>query len=511
MDIKLPVNLLTPSSLSTLMEKTLAVKIGQTVDVKVISALLKTESTALLLKLANDTLSVESNQPVKLAPNQNIQLQVTQTSPVLEFAMVTSAAELKAQKTPLLLRLQTTAATLNQPISENKTNLFDLPVKQPLAAKIVALTDDKIQLQVFPKNNDSKTPPKPSATTASPTPVLISLNRSDVKISKTASPQPSARQAATSATKLSAGQTVIIEIEANGNTPSVKLAVLPAAMNEEKLAELVKQFLPKHEPVSALLNPLIKALPNLLQKPSMPELLQRIAGDILQNLPPRQQLNESAGLKQAILDSGLYLEAKLTASTVDTEFTFAQDLKAKLLKLLAALRPEEISQAKFKIEENDQALLKYLQQKTENSLAKLTLDQLSSLPKDDNPKQIWTMSIPFVEHGYVDTVSIQIEREIEANQASDNAKDHWNVTLTLNPPGLGLVQCHLTYRNQTLNTVFRSERPQTRALISQHIDFLIQQFEQAGLKTGLITIHESLLASKAIYPNAGQGLLDQTA
>jgi flagellar hook-length control protein FliK len=516
MDIKLPVNLLNPSTLNKLVENPLSLKVGQKLDVKVISTLLKTEINTIALKLANSTINVQSNQAIELAPGQELQIQVTKVSPVLEFAIVLSTQDLKRKAIAPDLRLKLITPTTDKQNTDS-TAESSLPLKQPLVAKIIALTASKIQLQIFTETPTSQKQQKTAEQPGGTKPfIVITIDRSQLNAPKsTPTNQPNlvitnSPAAASAPTEFKIGQPVILEISSKGTTPEYQISVAPPPNMEEKVTGLIKQFLPKHEASPVLLNQLIKELPQLLKNNSVSVTLQRMAAQILQNLPQRQQLNDSAGLKRAFVSSGLFLEAKMPELKEKPELTIEQDFKANLLKLVDALKKEVVNPEKIEVQDIDLATLKHLQQKTENSLAKLSLDQLTSLPKEDNSKQIWTMELPFVDRGRADSVNIQIERDKDTNhQTSEN--DNWSVMVTLNPPGLGTIQCKLAYQNETINTYFRSQQAETTELISQHLEHLKHQFEEAGLKAGVINVLDGLQTTKAAYQTDKNMLFDEKA
>lgn len=514
MDIKLPINLLNSSALNKLVENPLALKVGQKLDATVISSLLKTEITTIALKLTNNTVTVQSNQPIKLMPGQDLQIQVTKIAPALEFAIILSSPDLKRQSIAPDLRLKLITPSTGQPKTESPAESA-LPVKLPLAAKIIALTDSKIQLQVFSDTESSLKPQQSAEPAVNKPSVLITIDRSQLQTPKTPANNPSPLTQITPTditSEFKIGQPVILEISPKGTTPAYRISVVaPPQTTEEKVTEFVKQYLPKHESSPVLLNQLMKELPQLLKTSTVPEALQQIADKILQNLTPRQQLNDSSGLKQATVNTGLFLEAKLSELKEAPGVTIDQDFKADLLKLVDVIKKEVANTGQSESQNQDLGALKNLQQKTENSIAKIILDQLTSLPKEDTPKQLWIIDIPFVDRGQADTVSIQITKDQENNQSSENDKDKWSVTLTMNPPGLGSIQCQLSYQNETINTCFRSQQPQTTELISDHVDHLKRQFEDAGLKPGVINIQQGLQPAKSVYQIAGNTLFDEQA
>ncbi len=514
MDIKLPINLLNSSALNKLVENPLTLKVGQKLDATVISSLLKTEITTIALKLANNTITVQSNQPIKLMPGQDLQIQVTKIAPALEFAIILSSPDQNRQSIAPDLRLKLITPSTEQPKTASLAESA-LPVKLPLAAKIIALTDTKIQLQVFTGTESSLKSQQPAEPAVNKPSIIINIDRAQVQTPTPPANNPSPLAKITSTditTEFKIGQPVILEINSKGTTPAYRITVAPPLTTEEKVIEFIKQFLPKHESSPVLLNQLMNELPQLLKTSTVPEALQQIAAKLLQNLPPRQQLNDSSGLKQATVNSGLFLEAQLSELKETTPgVTIDQDFKADLLKLVDVIKKEVANTEQSESQNQDLGSLKNLQQKTENSIAKIILDQLTSLPKEDSPKQLWMFDIPFVDRGQADTVSIQITKDQENNPSSENDKDKWSVTLTMNPPGLGSIQCQLSYQHETINTYFRSQQAQTTELISDHVDHLKCQFEDAGLKSGIINVLDGLQTIKAAYQTDKNMLFDEKA
>ncbi|NOT12613.1 MAG: flagellar hook-length control protein FliK [Methylococcaceae bacterium] len=521
MDIKLPINPINSPTLNKPNDSLLSLKPGQKIDVTVISDLIKAETNAIALKMANTTFTVQSNLPVKLSPGQTLQIQVTKISPTLEFAIIVSTPELKRLAIPQELRLKLITSTPadKQTIDASATNETVLPLKLPLAARIIGMSGSKIQLQVF---IETDTPTKSAATTETgPTKssVTITIDRAQLQDAKiSTSGQPASANTAASPTRENAppfkmGQAVILEIGSNEATPTFKITLASPQAIEAKINEFIRQFLPKHESSPVLLNQLIKELPQLLNNNSTPDLIQRIASQIVQNLPTRQLLNDSANLKQALFNSGLFLEAKLPELKNNPTLTIEQDFKANLLKFIEVLKKESAHPKKTDVQDIELATLKNLQQKTENNVAKIVLDQLTSLPKDETSKQVWSFEIPFVDRGQADAVHIQITKDSGNQPSSDSdvGKDKWSVTLSMNPPGLGAIQCQLSYYDETINTFFRSQQTQTSELINEHLDQLKHQFEDAGLKPGVINIQDGIQVTSSAYTITQNTLLDEKA
>lgn len=611
MDINSPINTQSLLASSRLAENPLNLKVGQQLDVKVIGADIQAAKNAITLSLGDKNVTVQSNQPITPKPGQDLKIQVTQVAPVVEFKVLDSLPELKTQAAELRLRLIATArdggsvasgrepmrpnardggsaaigkepmrptandggntasaarttvanagsAAIGRPVADEKQGGVPasfLPT-QPLDAKIISIAGNKIQLQV------SSTADAGNKQTG-----LITIDRA---------------QLTNAPPDLKPGQSLNLEIVKTGPTPEFK--VIPASTNipEAKITEFVKQFLPRHEASPIMLNQLIKDLPQLMKNDSVPQALKDIAAKIIQNLPPKEQLITSQGLKQSIVNSGVFLEAKLPSSMTQAELLkelpqliknasvpqslqriaaeilqnltqkepllnspgvpaskpiteaesaplktnpasppietpkstaglITDDFKGNLLKFIQALKQEIVHQGEQPSNQVDLDLLKNLQHKTENTVAKIVLDQLTSLPKDDNPKQLWIIDIPFIDRQQAESVRIEVQRDKENNQQSGS--HDWSVNITITPPGLGTIHCLVSYQNDIINTFFKSPAIQTTELIKHNLDYLKNQLEESGLKTGHMDALDGAQKPQPAHPHqlTGKKLFDDKA
>ncbi len=552
------------------LENTLNLKVGQQLDVKTISADITAAKNAITLSLGNTELSVQSNQPVTLSPGQALKLQVTQIAPVIEFKIIAPLPELKAQAMDLRLKLLSTTSDsgntsgLNQPSTTDATKIATgkeisssltpaTQTNQTLEAKIINISGNKIQLQLNTNSTTTATTDIGNKQTG-----LITLERS---------------QLTNAPADLKIGQSLSLEVTKTGATPEFKIITPSPAVSEVKIAEFVKQFLPRHADAQIFLNQLIKDLPQLMNNQTIPQSLKDIATQIIQNLPPKEQLISSQGLKQALVNSGLFLEAKLPAQaelikalpllikneslplslqriaseilqnltqkqpllnsppiplkplsdlelaalklSIDTQTTTkadtlgAEDFKANLLKFIGALKQELGTQNEQLPNQVDLDLLKNLQNKSENTVAKIVLDQLLSLPKDDNQKQLWVIDIPFVNRQQAESVRIEVQRDKEKQQQAGS--QDWSVNITITPPELGTIHCLVSYRNEVINTFFKSQSIQTTELIKHNLEYLKNQLEESGLKTGHLDAYDGAHKTQPTHHSAGKPLFDDKA
>jgi hypothetical protein len=565
-------------------ENTLNLQVGQQLDVKTIKEVVTAAKSSITLSLGNKDIVVQSNQPITLSPGQDLKIQVTQIAPVIEFKIIASLPELTVQTIDLRLKLIATArdagnvesgrepirsaaldsghaeigreilrptATNDKNVTIGKESSLIPLLNQSLDAKIIGISGNKIQLQIV--DNALATP---SAETGNKQTALITVERS---------------QLINAPSDLKVGQNLSLEVIKAGATPEFKIISANVSIPEAKITEFIKQFLPRHEASPIFLNQLIKDLPQLMENKTVPQILKDIAAQIIQNLPPKEQLISSQGLKQALANSGLFLEAKLpaqaelikalpmlikneslplslqriaseilqnltqkepllggqlkpvsVAESIDLKLNIdgqtvatktgtlgAEDFKANLLKFIGALKQELNTQGEQVPNQIDIDLLKNLQTKTENTIAKIVLDQLMSLPKEDNPKQLWVIDIPFLNRQQAESVRIEVQKDKENKHHTDS--NDWSVNITITPPELGTINCLVSYRKGVINTFFKSPILQTTDLIKHNLDYLKNQLEEAGLKTGHMDAHDSVQKTQLTHQPAGKPLFDDKA
>lgn len=126
--------------------------------------------------------------------------------------------------------------------------------------------------------------------------------------------------------------------------------------------------------------------------------------------------------------------------------------------------------------------LKGLLDKTEGALARLVLDQLASLSRNDSGQTAWNIQIPFTDGSHTDAAKLRIVRENKAGSQAEQA--YWTVVLELNPPGLGILHSRITLVGGRIETCFWSGSEATSNLVRSHLDLLAARLQQAGLEVG---------------------------
>ena len=338
-----------------------------------------------------------------------------------------------------------------------------------------------------------------------------------------------------------------------------QLKILTTPQSTDVIARALRSTLPRAEALPALLSQLSALVnqktelilpgvinqtdstvkPESLVKMLPPEILA-LAKEIFQSLPDRNSVSNPEGLKQAISNSGLFMENKLAATlqpdvyssnqatltpnTFSSERTLlVSDFKSGLARFFASLitllqttttqpgvdspitgKPSLFEQFDFfkllkhflqpgaegkKGQQAEQSLLirtviKLLQQ-VESGLARIQLNQVNSLPTEDRPQTSLTVELP-VRHGaQTEVIELHIQRDTQnENDNSEEKPDQWSATLLLNLEKLGPIRVRVIVLRETVSTTFWAEHQPTVALFNQHMDVLRTNLAQVGLNIG---------------------------
>lgn len=317
--------------------------------------------------------------------------------------------------------------------------------------------------------------------------------------------------------KLSSGQVLNLEVVKLGNLPQLK--IVNRSESEDVLVRNVRQFLPKQESLASLLDKILTVTQSSSKLSTLPSSFRPIVYSFLEGFPQLRDIIRPEGMKKAFRNSGLFLESKLANSNTGADLHASNDIKAQLLRLLAQLKatiaqypfrsnpaPSDSSAAvgvtlagplnlgrKSPVTGNqkssreipvEMANLKALLNHQEGALAKIMLDQIASLPRDEFGKQIWQLELPFLNGQSAQSAKLKIVRD-EGNRTS-KYQQSWTVVLELNPSGSEVINCKIKLSGKQVDTYFSSSSEQTSNLIKDNLTRLKQRFHKAGLQTGYL-------------------------
>ncbi|AEF99736.1 flagellar hook-length control protein FliK [Methylomonas methanica] len=475
MEINLPLSADIQATLSKVADGGLKLKLNQVLDAKVVDTQIMLDT--LTVKINNKTVNLHPQSPLTLQADQTLKLQVVKLLPSPEFKIIATLLpnpdtpqQPQTASMPLLKLLNVVPAPTNPPLNQSQNQLTQ---DQPLQATVINLTGDKLTLQL-----------QPAAATPNQQPVQLTLNTAQIVTTD--------RHIATADTQrnpatLKPGMPVTLQVLDTGDSP--KFSLTPAKLsNEQPIVDALRQLLPIQSSPTPLLNQLQQVMPRLQADASVAETLKQLAREIVLNIPSKSQLNDPGELKRAVDQSGLFLEAKLLEILAGkSDLSLQDDFKLKLNKLIQQLNQELAGQTHDKTKDILE-LLKDSLQKAQGAQAKLTLDQLNSLPREESPKQAWSLELPFFHDQSADSVRIEIEQDQPGG--SENQQQNWAVSITVTPPGLATIHCKITCYDGSVNTRFWSEAADTVDKINGHLDYLKQQFEKNGLIAGFMEAHQ---------------------
>lgn len=242
----------------------------------------------------------------------------------------------------------------------------------------------------------------------------------------------------------------------------------------------------------------------------LPGLLYKLESAI----PGRNSMIHADGVRQAILQSGLYLETILARFSGKKPMNLSRDLKVCLLRLIQGLEHyKQISNqsdpSKNKIDSyaynsttpprnkglpvlqaraaivqptvdgiRDDGIPDMLS-RAQGALARLGLLQVLSAENFNDGHHIWQVEIPVKHMDSVEMVSMSIKNDSKDSKY-DNDRE-WIINLALDLPELGAIHIRISVFSQAISTSFWSESANTRALIESRFEQLRSNLERRGV------------------------------
>ncbi|MEJ1376399.1 MAG: flagellar hook-length control protein FliK [Candidatus Sedimenticola sp. (ex Thyasira tokunagai)] len=287
------------------------------------------------------------------------------------------------------------------------------------------------------------------------------------------------------------------------NYPAITLPVLSKAVTVSS-AKNVRM----HTPIPGVAD---KAATGTPREILGSDIMQRVQAVLSHSVNDSDPLSASR-IRQAFGTSGLFLESTLASGTAPTV-----DMKASLLQLLLHLRPGSGNAARGKgqqardsstLQATGLRILADLQTLTEGVLARIQVNQLTSLPQDEGTRQVWQFELPFVMPNSTDSFLIRIEREGKNNDESGG----WAVTLQFNLEPLGPMSARLSLVEDEISSHFTAQLPESAKQLERALPLLSEAYIRAGLKVGKLSCRQGAPADlNTQLPPIDLPLLDEKA
>jgi hypothetical protein len=305
---------------------------------------------------------------------------------------------------------------------------------------------------------------------------------------------------------LARGQPLVLRVLRGGELPELQVA--RATPEQTLLAQALRSALPRQGGLGTQLAGLAAAWRQLRTPDAAP--LARAATVLLSRTPASG--TDPATLRRAVLQSGVFFEARLAQGLFDPA-----DLKGQLLRLLSRLRPEAApppagrsEAAAIKGGAREDTLLETLRQHAENALATIRWQQLSSLSDESGRGAAWHFALPLqTPEGEPADLRLRAERE---GDGPDPGARRWTVDLSLAFEPLGPLHARLSLADERLSATLWAERPATATLLDQHLRMLGDGLARAGLDVAHLAARVGRPPTPVDRPAvAVDGLLDERA
>jgi hypothetical protein len=253
-----------------------------------------------------------------------------------------------------------------------------------------------------------------------------------------------------------------LHLEVIRSDKQVVLRLVSPTPQENTLTAALREALPHQQSLQTIFSRFAALLSS--SRELSPTSIMLLA-QLVEQLPTQQTISRADVLKQAFLNSGLFLEHKL--NTDPKSAALATDLKANLLRLLA-----ETAQG-------HNAAANTLAQHVEAGLARIQLHQLSALPDVQTPLTTWTGELPVRNHDQIDVFQFHIEKE--SKNAHDPEHQSWCTWLSFNIKALGPMHVKISLSSNNIAATLWAELDSTVALVKQNLSHLHQILSGVGL------------------------------
>ena len=256
--------------------------------------------------------------------------------------------------------------------------------------------------------------------------------------------------------------------------------------------------------------------------------LRTLIHALVRAISERHSISHAEGLRQAIMHSGLFLEAILARSQKHKKTDTSKDIKACLLRLqrgfeqhqqlgnsAAGDRASPVSQLSNSImpptkkglpvpqhnapisltpDTSDiEDLVADMMTRTRSALSRLGLLQVYSAENFNQGECMWQLELPVQHRDAVEIVSISIEKNDQ--HGADGKQTSWIINLAVDLPELGGVQIRVSVFKQGVSSSFRSASPATAELIELQFERLRAGLEKRGIKVLNLSCQQSGMGS----------------
>lgn len=299
-----------------------------------------------------------------------------------------------------------------------------------------------------------------------------------------------------SSTPLQTGESLRLSVQRTANEVVLRQMPPAASSSTPPQTTAVERALRSLLPVQQALDSSLRALSKLL--PQLPTTTAAPARRLLNNTPTPAQLATPTGLKQALNNSGLSLEARLVGGSTPPP----SDMKIAVGRLLESI-PNQVP---------EHTALAQTRQIGESIQARIGIHQLASQPAANttNAPLVWTIELPIAQGQDFHSLHIEIESDSPSSE-HETAQENWTVRIQLPLGGSNTLEAVVTNRLNIVSAHFWSSNPSITDRISNALPELASAWESHGLTPGLLQSHHGTAPGSPSVTPTTSGLVDTRA
>lgn len=300
--------------------------------------------------------------------------------------------------------------------------------------------------------------------------------------------------------------------------PAVQTAVPVPATPQAALTQMVQTAVQRQDSAATLMT----ALTAIVGKVALPEQVMRAAQQVLAGRVSLESGGlDGAKLQQAVLRSGVFLEAGLARGTGPV----AGDMKGSLLALRqtlvnwlgqqapisqAAIVPPPLPGSQPRARQATAGMAnpptapeeagKMLLDRTEATLARVRLHQSAGLPDPAGKvRPDISLDLPVLIGNYQTLLHLQVSRDGQSN--AEHAEERgWQMRFAINMPELGEVGAQVSLRGGATGVMLWASEPETAEALQGELSDLKLALGEAGLKLGAVLVRRGEPAEPAARP-----------
>ena len=328
------------------------------------------------------------------------------------------------------------------------------------------------------------------------------------------------------------GARLLLEVIKTQPQPVLRLLAEPNANKSVEAA--LRQLFPRQQSLSDLTANLghLRANPKLLQQ--LPPQVRQVLTRLMDAFPDSARLARSNGLRQAIAESGLFLESRLQQPQSASQ-AIQNDTKGLLARLVDTLartveepatattaRPgatpqpgrlqaQGLATATLGLLKAGDNPLHELFKQAAGALARIEIHQTQA---SQHQNGLWLpLELPVWDGEVLDVLQVQISRDGGGGE-SEPGDQPMVVRIAFEFETLGPVYASVRLHGNQVSTTWWAERPDVAGLFQEHLDLLRSRLSEAGLEVGTISCAQGRPASVATDDDpatATRGILDEQA